>query len=229
MAADMTEAITVIIADDHPVFRKGLRHALEAVPDFAVVGEAGDGGAGLELVRSLRPRVAVLDIDMPTSDGFAVARALAAEGSATEIVFLTVHRGEDLLEAALALGAKGYVLKDSAVTDIVSGVRAAAAGQHYVSPALTSFLVRRAAAPPAQQARPLLAGTEPGGLTALTPTELRVLKLIADYQTTKEIAAALHVSPRTVETHRANVCQKLGLHGSHALMKFALAHKDELR
>jgi DNA-binding NarL/FixJ family response regulator len=222
----MNEAITVLIADDHPVFRQGLRQALEAVPDLAVVGEAGDGAAALELVRALRPRVAVLDIDMPAPDGFAVARTLAAGGFATEVVFLTVHRGEDLFEAALALGAKGYVLKDSAVADIVSGVRAAAAGQHYVSPALTSYLVRRAA-PPAAGLPP--AGEGQGGLSALTPTELRVLRLIADYRTTKEIAAALHVSPRTIETHRANVCQKLGLRGSHALMKFALAHKDRLR
>ena len=223
----MNEPITVLIADDHPVFRGGLRHALEGVPGLAVVGEAADGGEALGLLRALRPRVAVLDIDMPAPDGFAVARALAAEGSPTEIVFLTVHRGEDLFEAALALGAKGYVLKDSAVTDIVGGVRAAAAGQHYVSPALTSYLVRRAAAPPARALPD--PGEGQGGLSALTPTERRVLRLIADYLTTKEIAAALHVSPRTVETHRANVCQKLGLRGSHALMKFALAHKDELR
>lgn len=217
----MESEIKIIIADDHPIVRQGLRQTVESDAGLKVVAEAGDGREALARIKELKPRVAVLDIQMPALDGFGVARAVRDEGLAVELVFLTVYRDEDVFNAALDLGVKGYVLKDSAVSDIVACVRAVAAGQHYASPALTSHLVsrgRRAAA--LAQERP--------GLAALTPTERHVLRLIADYKTSKEIAAELFVSPRTVETHRNNICQKLDLHGSHALMKFALAHKSEL-
>jgi DNA-binding NarL/FixJ family response regulator len=213
--------ISVVIADDHPIFREGLRRAVESEASLRVAAEARKDEEALALIRAHSPRVAVLDIQMPRLDGFGVARAVRAEGLAVGIAFLTVYRDEDLFNAALDLGVRGYVLKDSAATDIVSCIRAVASGQHYASPALTSHLVnrgRRAAA---------LAGERPG-LATLTPTERRVLRLIADYKTSREIADELFVSPRTVETHRSNICQKLGLHGSHALMKFALSHKSEL-
>lgn len=217
----MESAIEVLIADDHPIVRQGLRQTIEAGAGLRVVAEAGDGREALARIKGLKPHVAVLDIQMPVLDGFGVARAVRAEGLPVGLVFLTVYRDEDIFNAALDLGVKGYVLKDSAVEDIVACVRAVAAGQHYASPALTSHLVsrgRRAAA--LVEERP--------GLAALTPTERQVLRLIADYKTSREIAAELFVSPRTVETHRNHICQKLGLRGSHALMKFALSHKSEL-
>jgi len=217
----MESEIKIIIADDHPIVRQGLRQTVESDAGLKVVAEAGDGREALAKIKELKPQVAVLDIQMPALDGFGVARAVRDEGLAVELVFLTVYRDEEVFNAALDLGVKGYVLKDSAVSDIVACVRAVAAGAHYASPSLTSHLVsrgRRAAA--LAQERP--------GLAALTPTERHVLRLIADYKTSKEIAAELFVSPRTVETHRNNICQKLDLHGSHALMKFALAHKSEL-
>jgi DNA-binding NarL/FixJ family response regulator len=181
----------------------------------------GDGHEALARIKELKPDVAVLDIQMPLLDGFGVARAVREEGLAVSLVFLTVYRNEDIFNAALDLGVKGYVLKDSAVSDVVACVRAVAAGEHYASPALTSHLVsrgRRAAA--LVEERP--------GLASLTPTERQVLRLIADYKTSKEIAAELFISPRTVDTHRNNICQKLDVHGSHALMKFALSHKSEI-
>ena len=217
----MGSEIEIIIADDHPVVRQGLRQTVEADAGLRVVAEAGDGREALARIKELKPQVAVLDIQMPALDGFGVARAVREEGLPVELVFLTFQRDEDVFNAALDLGVKGYVLKDSAVSDVVACVRAVAAGQHYASPALTSHLVsrgRRAAALTAE--RP--------GLASLTPTERHVLRLISDYKTSKEIAAELFVSPRTVETHRNHICQKLGLHGSHALMKFALAHKSQL-
>jgi len=217
----MVSAIEILIADDHPIVRQGLRQTVESAADLKVVAEAGDGREAVAKIKELKPHVAVLDIHMPLLDGFGVARAVREEGLTVGLVFLTFQRDEDIFNAALDLGVKGYVLKDSAVSDIVACVRAVADGQHYASPALTSHLVnrgRRAAA---------LAEERPG-LAALTPTERQVLRLIADYKTSKEIAAELFVSPRTVETHRNNICQKLDLHGSHALMKFALAHRSEL-
>jgi DNA-binding NarL/FixJ family response regulator len=217
----MGGAVEILIADDHPIVRQGLRQTVESDSGLKVVAEAGDGQEALVRIKELRPHVAVLDIQMPLLDGFGVARAVREEGLTVGLIFLTFQRDEEVFNAALDLGVRGYVLKDSAVSDIVACVRAVAAGQHYASPALTTHLVsrgRRAAA---------LVEDRPG-LAALTPTERQVLRLIADYKTSKEIAAELCISPRTVETHRNNICQKLDLHGSHALMKFALAHKSEL-
>ena len=217
----MESAVEILIADDHPVVRQGLRLTVESGAGLKVVAEAGDGQEALAKIKELKPRVAILDIQMPLLDGFGVARAVRAEGLDVGLVFLTVYRDEDIFNAALDLGVRGYVLKDSAVSDIVACVRAVASGQHYASPALTSHLVNRS-----RRAAALV--EERPGLASLTPTERHVLRLIADYKTSKEIAAELFISPRTVETHRNNICQKLDLHGSHALMKFALAHKSEL-
>jgi DNA-binding NarL/FixJ family response regulator len=165
--------------------------------------------------------IAVLDIDMPGRDGFEIARAIRHERLRVAIVFLTMHKDERFLNQALDLEVKGYVLKDSALTEIVRCIRAVAAGQEYVSPELTPFLInrsRRAAA---------LAARKPQ-LAALSPVERRVLKLVAEYKTNKEIAGQLCLSVRTIEHHRARIGEKLELEGHHALLKFALEHQSEL-
>ncbi|MBA4124583.1 MAG: response regulator transcription factor [Acidobacteria bacterium] len=213
--------ITLIIADDHPIVRQGLRQAIEADAALKVLTEAGDGRAALEAIEKYQPQVAVLDIDMPLMDGFAVARAVREKKLNVEMVFLTILRDEDMVNEAVNLGVKGYVLKDSALTDIVSCIKSVAGGRHYASSALTSYLVKRSS-------RAAALTEEKTGIKDLTPTERRVLKLIAEYKTSKEIADELFISYRTVETHRANICQKLDLRGSHVLIKFALAHKSEL-
>jgi DNA-binding NarL/FixJ family response regulator len=136
-------------------------------------------------------------------------------------IFLTIHREEELFQAALDLGVKGYVLKDSAVTDIIAGIKAVAAGQAYLSPALSPYLLKRS------ERAAALTKAKPG-INGLTPTERRILKLIAEEKTSKEIAEELFISPRTVETHRTNIARKLELHGSLALIKFAVTHKSEL-
>lgn len=215
----MANEIRILIADDHPIVRQGLRQAIEADPELKIVGETGNGRVALERIEALRPRIAVLDIDMPEMDGFAVAREVRARALPVEIIFLTVYRDEGFFNEALRLGTRGYVLKDSAVTDIVSSIRAVARGDHFTSPALTSYLVKRRTS--------ASAGRGPG-LEDLTPTERKVLGLIAEYKTSREIGEALHISHRTVQAHRANICTKLELHGSHALMKFALDRKSDL-
>lgn len=217
----MKTEIRVVIADDHPLIRDGLRRAIEASANLNVIAEVGDGQAALERILSLEPDVAVLDVDMPLMDGFTAARALREKGSSTAIIFLTVHREEDFFNEAMELGACGYVLKDSAATDIVTGIKAVAAGEHFTSPAMTSYLIHRNRRfAELRQRKPTL--------NDLTSTERRVLGLIADYKTSKEIAEELGVSHRTIETHRTNICAKLELRGSHSLMKFALSHKSEL-
>jgi len=201
--------------------RRGLREVIEAEPGLKVVAEVGDGQLALERIEALKPDVAVLDINMPSLDGISVARAIREKRLPVEIVFLTVHKEGEMLEEATSVGAKGYVLKDGAAADVVSAIKAVARGNHYISPAMSGHLV---------QARKREAAiTEgQGSLKDLTASERRVLKLIAEYKTTKEIADELCVSPRTVEAHRAHIATKLGLRGSHALIKFVIQHSSEL-
>ena len=163
----------------------------------------------------------MLDLTMPLKDGFAVARAARELGLKAPLVFLTMHKDEHYLHAALDLGAKGYVLKDSALAEIVACIKSVVAGHEYISPALSSYLIRRSTRAAA------LAADKPA-LEQLTPTERRVLKLIADGRTSREIAAELGIGIRTVEHHRNNIAVKLELHGSHGLVKFAIQHQAEL-
>lgn len=213
----MPTEITIIIADDHPIVRQGLRQAIERKEDLKILAEAGDGKTALELIAKLQPQVVILDVDMPMLDGFGVAREVKRQRPQTEIIFLTFHSEENYLNEALELGAKGYLLKDSAITDIVLCLRAVTNGQNYISPTLTTHLINRTRK------------TETASdLETLSPTERQILKFLADYKTSKEIAGELHISPHTVNTHRSNIALKLNLRGSHALMKFALDNKSKL-
>jgi len=211
----------VIIADDHPVFRQGLRQVIETDRQLQIAGEAADGQEAIAEILATKADVAVLDVDMPNGDGFEVVRAVRQKQSPVRIIFLTMHKDERFLNAALDVGVKGYLLKDSAVTEIIASIKAAAAGQDYVSPALSSFLVNRSR-------RAAQLAEEKPAVGKLTPTERRILGLLGEYKTSKEIAGELFISVRTVERHRANICEKLDLHGSHALIRFAAEHHSEL-
>ncbi|MEW6210045.1 MAG: response regulator transcription factor [Acidobacteriota bacterium] len=217
----METEVSVLIADDHPVFRRGLRQVIESESIFRVVAEADDGRSALELIRAHRPRIAVLDIHMPEMGGFDLIREIKREKLAVEVIFLTMYDDESMFNAAMDLGAKGYVLKDSAISDIIASLRSVAANRPYISPALSGFLLSRS------ERATRLASQQPG-LNLLTATERRILKLVSEYKTSKEIASELHIHYRTVDNHRTNISQKLGLKGSHALLKFALEHKSEI-
>lgn len=217
----MNDLIRILIADDHPVFRQGLCQIIETDPQLKVSAEAADGEQALARLQDTPVDVAMLDLTMPLKDGFAVAREARELRLAVPLVFLTMHKDEHYLHAALDLGVRGYVLKDSAITEIVSCLKAVVAGQDYISPALSSYLIRRS------NRAASLAAAKPA-LEQLTPAERRVLKLIAEGQTSRTIAAELGIGIRTVEHHRNNITTKLELHGSHALIKFALQHQAEL-
>jgi DNA-binding NarL/FixJ family response regulator len=216
----VNDEIQVLIADDHPLMRKGLRLSVEEDPGLKVVGEASDGEAALSLIRKLHPHVALLDIEMPKLDGLGVVREMVKSGLKTEVIFLTFHSNQDLFRTAMDLGCKGYILKDSAVQEVVAGIHAVASGRPYISSAITAELLQRQNQ----------ADAKPSKMSHLTPTELRIMQLIARGKTSKEIGAVLSIHYRTVENHRTSMCRKLDLEGegANALLRFALQNKDVL-
>lgn len=217
----MKKQITLLLADDHPVYRDGLRQIICTDPALKIVAETGNGAEALRLARESKPDILVLDMDMPGLSGLEIARTRQRGQLSFEIIFVTMYREEDMFNEAMDLGAKGYVLKDSAAADILQSIHAVAAGQHYISPGISGLILNRGA-------RAAALREEKPGLESLTPAEQRILKLIASDKTSKEIADGLGLSPRTVENHRANISAKLGLQGSHSLLKFAFENRHRL-
>lgn len=217
----MSDRINIIIADDHPIVRNGLKQVIESDSNLVVIGEANNGEEAVALIEELKPEIAVLDIDMPKMDGFAAAREIQKRRFPVSIIFLTIHSEEDLFHSAMNLGANGYILKESVVTEIVDCIKTVADGNFYVTPSLTSFLVKRR-----RSSQEFIENIP--SINLLTETELRILQMIASYKSSKDIAAELFVHFRTVENHRNNICRKLNLHGHNALLKFALEHKNNL-
>ncbi len=203
----ITVLATVVIADDHPIFRRGLREAVEA-GGFQVVAEAGDGLTALAALRKLRPALAVLDVSMPSVDGLDVLAQTRTWPDPPGVVLLTMH--DKYVDRALELGARGYLLKENAEDELVACLREVARGGSYLGQGVTP----RGAVPA-------------GPLAALTPTERRILKLLGDLKTSKQIGELMCISHRTVQNHCANMSAKLGLRGSKALLRFALAHRDQ--
>lgn len=217
----MPADIRIVLAEDHPLFRDGLRRALVREPGFQVVAEAGDGATALEQIRALRPDVAILDVGLPEMNGCALVRAIRGERIPLEVVFLTVSSDAEIFDESLEYDVKGYLLKDCTDREIVRCVRAVMAGQHCTSPELTTRLVERT--------RRIERFTrEVGGLARLTGQERAILRRIAQGRTSKEIAQELGIAPKTVDAHRSNICHKLEIHGNHGLTKFALLHKAEI-
>ena len=214
----MNGLTTVVIADDHVLFRQGLRAVLERAGDLAICGEAADGDAALALIAEEKPTVAILDIRMPGLDGLEVARRAVAASPATGLVILSMHDDEELLDEALTIGIRGYVLKDDAVAEVVSCVRTVAAGGTFVSPRLTRVLLAQ------RSARQHDAHV----VDQLTRTERQVLQLLAEGRSSRQIAETMCVSVRTAESHRYHICQKLGISGTHALIRFAARNRDIL-
>jgi DNA-binding NarL/FixJ family response regulator len=217
----MSARLRILIADDHPIFRRGLCDVIETDPGLELVGQAADGEEALKMLGASRPDIAILDVHMPKLTGLQAARSLATQQSPVKLVLLTMYEDEELLNEALNLGILGYVLKENAVEDLIQAIRNVATGRAFISASLSGMLLRRRAASEALR-------REKPGLDQLTPSEHRILKLIADDKTTKEIAALLGCAVRTVETHRQNISVKLGLGGTHSLLKFAYDNKSRL-
>jgi DNA-binding NarL/FixJ family response regulator len=205
---------TILLADDHTVVRQGLRAVLEAEPDLRVIGEAGNGLEVVRLAGRLHPDVLVLDLMMPGLNGLEVIRSVKKLVPKTHVVVLSMHANEAYVLEALKNGASAYVLKDSSADELVKAVREAAANRHYLSPPLSDSAIE--------------AYVESAGATAmdaydsLTSREREVLQLAAEGHTNAEIGKRLFISPRTVEIHRANMMQKLGLRSQTNLIRYAL-------
>ncbi len=208
--------IKVVIADDHPIFRSGLVSVFSQQSDIEIVGAAANGHEALSLIKSSEADVAILDVDMPELDGIETARQLKEAFPSVAVVFLTMHRDTTILRSMKTLNAKGYVLKDSALNDIVDCVRRVSKGKTFIGTGLDE-LVLEAVDSPSLRSVPQLA--------RLTQTELQIIRLVGEYKTSKEIAQELFVSIKTIETHRYNICLKLGISGPHALLAFAVEHQ----
>ena len=202
----------ILIADDHAMVRRGLRLILDAEPDLEVIAEAGDGAEAVALGLGEDIHVAVLDIAMPRLTGLQAARQLAQHRPELKLIMLTMHDSEEFLFEALRVGASGYVLKSAVDRDLVEACRATMRGDSFLHPSAVSALVR--------SHRRGEGGPAPEG--PLTPREAEVVKLIAEGHTTKEIAEALVLSPKTVERHRANILEKLGLRDRVDLTRWAI-------
>lgn len=216
----MSKIIEVLLADDHPVVRRGLKSTIEEDKSIRVIAEAADGNDALRQIMELRPSVTILDIDMPGMNGLSVARQLAAEGVETRIIFMTFHADEDLMRAAMDLGGKGYLLKGSETDEVVAAIHAVCAGRTYIGSTMAAVLLKQKTN--ADQKGQAL------DLSVLTPTERKVLRLIADGLSSKEIGDEISIHYRTVENHRTNMCRKLGIEGANALARFALQHRSTL-
>jgi DNA-binding NarL/FixJ family response regulator len=214
--------ITIIIADDHPIMRSGLRQMIEADLEYTIIGEAGDGESALALIEEKKPDVALLDIAMPHLTGLQIAKIVQERGLSTKLAILTMSADEVIFNEAMDLGVLGYVLKENAASEVLNSIRTVADGHYYISPSISGLLMKRS------QKRETAFNSLPG-LADLTPTEVRVLKLVAGNKTSKEIAYDLSISPKTVENHRANIAAKLNLNGNNALLRFALENKALLK
>lgn len=216
-----TTSITLFLADDHPLVLSGIRSALEPEKTIQLVGEARNGTEALNRIRDLRPLIALLDIQMPGLNGLEVARGIRREELATRIVLLTMHDDEELFNEAMDLDVRGYVLKDSVESDLVSALHSVAQGELYISPRLLTHVLKR------KKSEDQL-HTQVPGLDTLTGAERIVLQLVAESMTTVEISRKLNISQRTVSNHRTHICSKLGLTGSYSLLKFAIENRHSL-
>ena len=210
----MAMEITILIVDDHPLLRRGVRNVITEHPRFRVVGEAADGEDAMRQLVSLKPDVAILDIDMPRINGLEVLRALRELPFTVRPVILTMYKEEDMFNAAMDLGAVAYVIKENAANDVVAAIEKVARGETFLSSVMWDAGQRRG-----ERVQQLLLSKPQ--IETLTPSERRILKLVGQDFTSKEIANSLNLSVRTVDNHRQNICRKLNLHGTHSLLKFA--------
>ena len=210
--------IRVFLADDHTLFREGVKHLLSTEADVEVVGEASNGAEAIHRAEALRPDVVLMDIGMPGIPSFEAARTIRKANPSTKVIFLTMYDDEDYLRDGMEAGGSGYVLKDSAASQLVGAIRDVSRGGSYLSPKMLSQFVedfRSRLNSPVQTPR----------FSTLTPREKEVLKLLAEGQSVKEVACLLDLSVKTVEAHKFNLMRKLDIHNKAQLVQYAIQKK----
>jgi DNA-binding NarL/FixJ family response regulator len=206
--------IRIILADDHKIMREGLRALLEKQEDFEVAAEAENGLDAVQLAKKLRPHIVIMDIGMPGLNGIEATRQVTADVLTTKVIALSMHSDKRFVIEMLKAGVSAYLLKDSASEELVSAIRTVLAGKPYLSPQITDVVLKDYLS--------TLSKEEPSAFTLLTPREREVLQLIAEGRTTKQIATALFVSVKTVDTHRQQLMEKLDLRSVAELTKYAI-------
>ena len=206
----MTKKIRLLLADDHAILRRGLRKILEAEPDMEVVGEAENGREALRLTKELNPDVVILDVSMPGENGIECLKKIASR-NLSRVLMLTVHHEVAFIAAAVSAGASGYLSKESADTELIGAIRTIDGGGSAFSPAATRILASPA---PEERRTP--------SLSSLTKREMEVFHLMAEGKTSRRIAEQLLVTPKTIQTHRRNVLEKVGVRTPGELIRFAL-------
>jgi DNA-binding NarL/FixJ family response regulator len=206
--------IRVLLVDDHRLMREGIESMFEGVSDIVIVGGASDGRTALDIVRSLKPDVVVMDVGMTEMNGVEATRSIRAEFPEVRVVALSTHTDRRYVHHMLDAGACGYVLKIGAHEELLRAIRAASRGQTHLSPEVAGYVVARSTAP--QE------GADRSVYATLGAREREVLQLVAEGKTSAEAARQMHLSIKTIETHRRNIVQKLGLHGTAELTKYAI-------
>ncbi|HEX8765200.1 MAG TPA: response regulator transcription factor [Candidatus Acidoferrum sp.] len=210
--------IRILLADDHQLMRRGVRLMLEREPDLTVVGEASDGREAVALAKSLKPELVVMDIGMPNLNGIEAAHQMTLDNPELAIVMVSMHSDETYILRALKAGARGYLLKDSAEADLIKAVHAVAGGKSFFSPVVSKLLLD-------DYIRKLKRSGTEDAYDLLTPREREILQLIAEGKSNKDIANLLDLSVYTVESHRANLMEKLNLHGLPELILYAVRRR----
>jgi len=209
----VSEPIKILLADDHALFRAGLKSLLESESRFEVVGEAADGEEAISMVQEIRPDIVVMDLSMPRTNGLEATRRIAALGYDTKVLVLTVHAEEEYLVPVVEAGASGYLTKSSADTELIEALKVISRGEVYLPPKATTLLLKQYTA---------AGGEDEPRLEDLSPREKEVLALTAEGFSSREIGKKLYISPKTVDTYRSRIMEKLGLTHRSELVRFAL-------
>ena len=209
--------LNILIADDHPIFLKGLKEVIESDKDLTVVAEASNGKTAIDAFHHYNPDIVILDIDMPKMNGLEAAEKILEQRDNQPIIVLTMHKDKALFIKSLEIGVLGYLLKENAVLDVIAAIYHVSEGNSYISPELSVHLLKR------NKSADIKKNSIP--LESLTPSEKKILKMIAEYKTSKEIANELFISEKTVFNHRMNISKKLNLTGKNSLLRFAIENQ----
>jgi len=211
----MTRKIKIMIADDHTIVRQGMKKLLETYPELQVVGESQDGDETVELVKKLLPDIVIMDISMPGLNGLDATRQIKKRAPEVKILILTMHAEKEYIFKILQSGASGYLLKGSAIDELVTAIHAVDRGESYLSPPVSKSIIEDYVGGGAKSRSPMK--SQP-----LTTREREVLQLIAEGHTSKSIATRLSLSSKTIETHRSHIMQKLNIHNAAGLIRYAI-------